>query len=99
MGVVGVKFFLDGAPLGSEDTTAPYSDSWDTTTVVDGLHLLTARARDAAGNQTTSSEVPVTVLNTLLTLESKVQSAGSIAEVLDGFPQAADLGHRLDPQL
>ena len=32
VGVVGVQFRLDGAALGAEDTTAPYSTSWDTTT-------------------------------------------------------------------
>ena len=32
MGVVGVQFKLDGANLGAEDTAAPYSVSWNTTT-------------------------------------------------------------------
>ena len=36
------------------DTTSPYSVSWNTTTVANGTHTLTARARDAAGNTTTS---------------------------------------------
>jgi len=31
VGVGGVQFLLDGAPLGSEDTTSPYSIVWDTT--------------------------------------------------------------------
>src|SRR6185295_2123415 len=30
-GVAGVQFKLDGANLGAEDTSAPYSVSWDTT--------------------------------------------------------------------
>ena len=60
VGVVGVQFKLDGAALGSEMTNAPYSVSWDTTTTPDGTHTLTAAARDAAGNQGTSS--PVTVV-------------------------------------
>ncbi len=29
--VAGVQFKLDGADLGVEDTSAPYSVSWDTT--------------------------------------------------------------------
>ena len=61
VGVVGVQFLLDGAPLGSEDTAAPYSISWDTAGTGNGAHTLTARARDAAGNQTTSSAVKVNV--------------------------------------
>ena len=37
---------LDGANLGAEDTTAPYSIVWDTTSVPNGPHTLTAVARD-----------------------------------------------------
>ncbi|KQW52750.1 hypothetical protein ASC77_00025 [Nocardioides sp. Root1257] len=62
VGVVGVQFLLDGAPLGSEDTTAPYAVSWDTLTATNGAHTLRARARDTV-NQTTSSAVDVTVTN------------------------------------
>lgn len=64
IGVVGVQFKLDGANLGSEDTTVAYSISWDTTTASNGTHVLTATARDAAGNTTTSTSVSVTVNNT-----------------------------------
>src|SRR5205823_2333534 len=63
VGVAGVQFLLDGANLGAEDTAAPYAVSWSTTTVSNGTHTLTARARDAAGNQTTSSAVTVIVSN------------------------------------
>jgi hypothetical protein len=64
-GVVGVQFLLDGAPLGGEDMAAPYSVSWNTTTASAGAHTLTAVARDAAGNRTTSTAVGVTVSNAL----------------------------------
>jgi hypothetical protein len=64
IGVAGVQFLIDGAPLGAEITAPPYSRQWNTTTVVAGPHVVTARARDAAGNLTTSSPVPVTVTNT-----------------------------------
>jgi fibronectin type 3 domain-containing protein len=63
IGVAGVQFKLDGANLGSEDTTAPYTSAWDTTKTTNGTHTLTAVARDAAGNTTTSSSVTVTVNN------------------------------------
>ncbi len=63
-GVAGVRFRIDGADLGAEDTAAPYSRSWDTQTFPNGTHVLTAVARDIAGNQTTSSAVTVTVSNT-----------------------------------
>src|SRR6266581_1851180 len=61
--VAGVQFKVDGANLGAEDTSSPYSVSWNTTTVGNGSHTLTATARDAAGNRTTSSPVTVTVSN------------------------------------
>ena len=64
VGVFGVQFLLDGAPLNAEDTTAPYATSWDTTATPNGNHQLTARARDAAGNSTTSAVRNVTVTNT-----------------------------------
>ena len=64
-GVLGVQFLLDGAPLGTEDTTAPYSVTWSSTGVADGAHQVSARARDAAGNQATATAVAVAVLNTV----------------------------------
>src|SRR5262249_61826818 len=48
--------------LGAEDTTAPYSVSWNTTSVANGTYTLAAVARDAAGNTATSA-VSVTVNN------------------------------------
>jgi hypothetical protein len=63
MGVAGVQFFVDGAPLGAEDTSAPFSVSWDTTGITNGSHSVTARARDAAGNIATSTAATVTVSN------------------------------------
>jgi glucose/arabinose dehydrogenase len=61
--VAGVQLLLDGTALGSEDTAAPYGVSWDTTTATPGPHTLAARARDAAGNITTSAAVSVNVAN------------------------------------
>ena len=54
---------LDGAPLGVEDIAAPYTVSWETTTTGNGPHVLTAVARDEAGNETNSAPVAVTVSN------------------------------------
>jgi hypothetical protein len=56
IGVVGVQFLLDGVNLGAEDLSAPYSIPWGTATSSNGNHVLTARARDAVGNTTTSSK-------------------------------------------
>ena len=63
VGLAGVQFKLDGANLGAEDTSAPYSISWNTTQVSGGSHSLTAVARDTSNNTTTSSPVAVTVSN------------------------------------
>jgi hypothetical protein len=69
VGVVGVQFLLGGVLLGAEDTTAPYSISWNSTSVANGgPYQLSARARDAATNQTTATAVSVTVNNTSLGL-------------------------------
>jgi hypothetical protein len=63
VGVSGVQFKLDGNDLGAEDTSAPFSISWDTTGASEGSHALTAVARDAAANTTTSTTITVTVDN------------------------------------
>src|SRR5581483_11727248 len=76
-GVVGVQFKLDGANLGTEDTTSPYSITWNSTTATDGSHTLTAVARDAAGNTTTSAGVTVTVDNTAPTVSVTAPSSGA----------------------
>ena len=63
VGVRGVQFVIDGTNFGAEDTQAPYSVAWDTTTFSNGQHTITAVARDAALNSTTSAPVSVTVNN------------------------------------
>ncbi|HEX2522448.1 MAG TPA: Ig-like domain-containing protein, partial [Terriglobia bacterium] len=62
-GVFGVQFLVDGVKFGTEDTTAPYLISWNTTSVASGSHTLTAVARDDAGNQSISSPVTIIVDN------------------------------------
>jgi Bacterial Ig domain/Hyaluronidase len=63
VGVVGVQFKLDGTNLGTEDLSSPYSVTWNTTTAANGTHILTAVARDAAGNTGTSAGVSAAVNN------------------------------------
>jgi hypothetical protein len=64
VGVAGVQFKLDGANLGAEDLAASFSVAWNTTLTTNGPHNLTATARDAAGNKTTSATVSILVSNT-----------------------------------
>ncbi len=62
-GIAGVQFQVDGTNVGAEDTSAPFSFPWNSATVSNGSHILTAVARDAVGNTTPSSAVTVTVSN------------------------------------
>ena len=65
IGVTSVQFLLDGAPLGAAAVAAPFQVEWPTTSVANAAYSLTAVARDAAGRETTSGAVSVTVLNDL----------------------------------
>ena len=62
VGVAGVQFKIDGAPLGSEAAVAPYERLWNTADLANGPHTVTAVARDAAGHETATS-VELTVVN------------------------------------
>ena len=79
IGVVGVQFLLDGNNLGTEDVTAPYSVSWNTTTVSNGNHNITARASDAAGNTTTSAAVVFNVTTILVAAFGFNENTGTTA--------------------
>lgn len=63
VGVIRVEFYRGSVFLG-EDTTAPYSFSWNTTTMLNEQVTLNAKAYDAAGNIGSSNNVTVTVNNT-----------------------------------
>jgi hypothetical protein len=72
--VAGVQFKLDGANLGAELTSSPYSISWNTKTAANSSHTLTAVARDAAGNTSVSPAVSVTVNNVVDTTAPTISS-------------------------
>ena len=79
VGVVGVSFFDGTTPIGAEDTSSPYGVTWSTASLANGPHSLTAVARDAAGNRTTSLPVAVTISNAVLsapTVDKMVFSEG-----------------------
>jgi hypothetical protein len=63
VGVSRVEFYRGGSVYLGNDTTSPYGYSWDTTALANGAQTLTAKAFDAAGNQTTSATISVTVSN------------------------------------
>jgi microcompartment protein CcmK/EutM len=62
VGVTLTELFIDGVSA-AQDTTAPYSFTWFTTTTANGTHQLMVRASDAAGNSADSGTVQVTVDN------------------------------------
>jgi poly(hydroxyalkanoate) depolymerase family esterase len=89
--VVKVEFHLDGSLLGV-DLSAPYAYSWDTQATIDGAHVLSARAFDAAGNHADSATVNVSVSNTgggggepvLLTISSSAAEDGYVKASASG---------------
>jgi hypothetical protein len=61
--VASVQFQVDGSAVGAPITQSPYSMSWDSTTVANGTHSISAVATDTAGNTTTATAVTVTTNN------------------------------------
>jgi hypothetical protein len=59
----GVQFLIDGSPLGSLVSSAPYTLAWDTTTAANGSHWLAAQTTGPTGVIGTSAVVAVTVAN------------------------------------
>lgn len=95
-GVTQVEFFAGATSIGV-DTTSPYSVDWNTTTVANGVFALTAVAKDAAGNTTTSAAVSVTVANvapppdvTPPTVALTAPAAGNVSGTIAVSANAAD---------
>lgn len=61
--VASVQFKIDNADVGSLDTSSPYSVSWDSTTVGNGAHQVTALCTDTAANSAQTGNTPITVTN------------------------------------
>jgi hypothetical protein len=74
-GVAGVRFWFADAsePFGDEDTSSPYTFTWDATLEARGEYGVIAVARDAAGNYATSSEVTFIVADPI---EEEVDEEG-----------------------
>jgi hypothetical protein len=63
VGVTQVSWLVDGKQVAQSTTGPPWTASWNTTTVTNGSHTISAQARDAAGNVGTSAPVTFTVQN------------------------------------
>lgn len=75
--VTKVEFYVDGA-IKSTDTTSAYSYVWLTTGVTSGTHTLTARAYDAAGNNTTSSAISISLTSPQSGRNGDINSDGRV---------------------
>jgi parallel beta-helix repeat protein len=89
-GVSGVRFSIDGVAVGSEVTAAPYAATWNSASVANGQHTITAVARDAAGNVSKSSII-VTVSNSAADTAAPAVSNGSPMGVLAAETTTATL--------
>lgn len=91
-GVAQVEFFVNGGSIGV-DTTAPYGASWDSTSVGDGSHIITATATDSIG-QTASDTITVYVDNIN---DPPVANAGPDQSALVGEVVSFDGSGSYDP--
>ena len=62
IGVKNVEFYVNGE-LQATDTASPWSFSWNTASLTNGVYTLSAKAYDASGNVGQSSNILVTVSN------------------------------------
>ncbi|MDP8970783.1 MAG: Ig-like domain-containing protein [Actinomycetota bacterium] len=86
-GVAKVEFFVDGSSIHVDtDGSDGWSAGWDTTTVVDGSHEVSATATDTAG-QTAMAAVTVTVNNDSSSVSFTLEATGYKVQGL----QKADL--------
>lgn len=88
-GVAKVVFKVDGTIVNT-DTAAPYQYSWDTKSVGDGGHELSAIAVDGAGNTSAESKVNVTVKNTVV-VTAAITAPAANATVSGPVPIAASV--------
>jgi archaellum component FlaF (FlaF/FlaG flagellin family) len=93
VGVTQVEFLVNGTVVGT-DTSSPYSTTWASTSIANGAATITARARDSAGNATTSTARNVTVSNAGLTFTSIADAYVSSGTPAGNFGTATQL--RLD---
>ncbi|MEM7048433.1 MAG: Ig-like domain-containing protein [Acidobacteriota bacterium] len=98
--VTKVQLLIDGQ-FHSSDSSPPYSFSWNTTNLPDGLHKLRVRVIDGCENRALSSPVQITVQNSdpppLLHIAAPIQDA-TVTEIvsLTGWATATDGVQRQD---
>jgi hypothetical protein len=88
-GIASVQFTLDGTNLGAPLTTSPYQLTWDTRSVADGAHTLTAVGRDNSGNKAASSPLTFTVANSQASMEPLNSASSNVVWIDDALPTGA----------
>ncbi|MBI4056007.1 MAG: right-handed parallel beta-helix repeat-containing protein, partial [Elusimicrobia bacterium] len=74
IGVTEVEFHLDDGNILGSLATPPYTLTWPWAATFNGMHIITAVARDAAGNSATSPPIQIQVYN-----------SGTVGSVRSGF--------------
>ncbi len=66
LGVTKVEFYVDGGLVATTTTmsgSTSYSASWNTATIINGTHTISAKAYDAAGNVGVSTNTSIAISN------------------------------------
>jgi hypothetical protein len=101
VGVTRVEFLVDGTRVATV-TSPPYVAAWDSHTVLNGSHTVTARAYDAVGNATTSAARTVTVAQpgaAVYDATLKVPVCAQVSSVCDSTALLQGRGSALGPEL
>jgi archaellum component FlaF (FlaF/FlaG flagellin family) len=98
VGVSQVEFLVNGTVVGT-DNSSPYSISWNSGSIANGSATITARARDAAGNATTSTARTVTVNNAGVTFLAVADAYVSSDTPASNFGTATQLRLDASPEL
>lgn len=61
---LNLQYYIDGFPIGLTKTSPPYTLSWDSTTIVNGKHTLTAQLSHDGQSPVYSQPVTINVYNT-----------------------------------
>jgi hypothetical protein len=87
--VTSVEFLVDGASVGTANAD-PFTVDWDSSTVSDGDHEVTARATDDTDRVVTSDPVTITVMNNLV-IHVELSSAQTLPAVDSDATGAGDI--------
>lgn len=94
VGVAGVRFSVDGQPIGAEVVAPPYWVTWDTRQTANGPHTLEVEARDDADNRTRTA-VALTVTNPRPT-ENRAPTVSAGGDLTVTMPGLAVIEGRAD---